>query len=279
MHITIQNFGFNSRVKCFIADGFYEFPVRIHQFTEIQYIIEGELELAIDGKTEHLKAGDIAVISPFRSHSLRSSPDSKRWILIVSGNFIQDYLSGESDLIRGESCSFMASDGLSAYIRQNLFDMGDKMLDLDGDKRLVMRIRSLAYPILEEYIQKIPTSKTKMISNALSAVIMYLGEHFTENVTRSSVGAALGYSASYISHVIECIPEMNFSSLVNTLRVERSKEMLKDKRFNMLNIALECGFGSERTFYRVFKDFTGLSPKKYASLGAACDTKKLRAST
>ena len=266
MHITIQNFGFNNAVKCFTADGFYEFSTRIHQFTEIQYIIEGSLDLVVDGKAEHLEAGDIAVISPFRAHSFKASADAKRWILIPSNNFIIDFISSESALIKGERCSFRASEGLSAYIKESLFDMGDRIIDLDEDKKLMLRIKALAYPILEEYMRKVPQSKSEIKNTALAAIIMYLRDHFTENVTRSSVSEALGYSPSYISHVIECIPDMNFSSLLNSLRVERAKELLKNKSFGMIDIALECGFGSERSFYRVFKDATGMSPKKYIKL-------------
>lgn len=274
MYISVQNFGFTNRAKCFIADGFYEFPPRIHQFTEIQYIIEGELEIVVDGMTEHLTAGDVAVISPFRAHSLRSSSNSKRWILIVSGNFISDYLSAENDIIRGERCSFKASDGLRAYVCQNLMDMGDVVLNLDENKRLITRIRSLAYPILEEYISKIPQRKSEMRSSALASIIMYIGEHFKENITRSNVGAALGYSRSYISHTIECIPDMNFSSILNALRVEYAKKILEKGGFNVLDVALECGFGSERTFYRVFKDSTGMSPRKYIRMTKGIQHKK-----
>ena len=92
---------------------------------------------------------------------------------------------------------------------------------------------------------------------------MYIGENFRENLTRSSVGAALGYSPSYISHVIENLPGTSFTSLLNSIRVEYAKDLLSKRDLNVLDIALECGFGSDRNFYRAFKDFTGYSPKEY----------------
>ena len=77
MYVSIQNFGFNNALKCFIADGIYDFPTRIHQFTEIQFILEGSVELTVDGKTELLSAGDVIVISPFRAHSFKTTAGTK----------------------------------------------------------------------------------------------------------------------------------------------------------------------------------------------------------
>ena len=266
MYVSIQNFGFNNAVKCFIADGVYTFTTRIHQFAEIQFILEGEVELTVDSKTEKLRAGDVIVISPFRAHSFKTTEGTKRWILIPSSNFISDFISNDLSLINGEFCGFTASHGLSSFIRENLFDMGDKVVDLEADKRLMLRVKALCYAILNEYTEKVPQTRREIKNNALASIIMYIAEHFRENITRESVGQELGYSPSYISHVIEDLPGTSFSQLLNSLRVEYAKKLLLEKNFNMLNVALECGFGSDRNFYRTFKALTGYSPKEYATL-------------
>ena len=265
MFVSIQNFGFNNAVKCFIADGVYEFPPRIHQFAEIQFVLEGEMELTVDSKTEILRSGDVIVISPFRTHSFKTTPNTKRWILIPSSNFIADFISNEQVLINGERCGFTASSGLSGFIRENLFDMGDKVVNLETNHRLMLKIKALCYAILNEYTEKVPQTKREIKNNALASIIMYIAEHFRENLTRSSVGADLGYSPSYISHIIEDLPGTSFSLLLNSIRVEYAKKLLSENNFNMLDVALECGFGSDRNFYRTFKQLTGYSPKQYAN--------------
>ena len=286
MYVTIQNFGFNNAVKCFIADGEYDFPTRMHQFAEIQFILEGEVSLTVGSKTENLRAGDVIVISPFKPHSFKTAPGTKRWILIPSSNFISDFVLGDRVLISGERCGFTASEGLSLFIRENLFDMGDKVINLEANDRLMLKIKALSYAILNEYVEKVPQVTAEIKNNALASIILYIAENFRENLTRASVGAALGYSPSYISHVIEDLPDTSFTSLLNSLRVEYAKKLLSEKRaipsaegakdaknlhalplssFSMLDIALECGFGSERSFYRIFKAHTGYSPKTYAS--------------
>ena len=55
-----------------------------------------------------------------------------------------------------------------------------------------------------------------------------------------------------------------FSDLVNSYRVELAKEtLIKDKHLSVEGVALNSGFNSRATFYRVFKKHTGFSPTEY----------------
>ena len=69
-----------------------------------------------------------------------------------------------------------------------------------------------------------------------------------------------------LSQVINTHFQKKFRDLINEYRVEEVKKMLCDAKMthmSILGIALECGFNSEATFYRIFKKNTGLSPKEY----------------
>src|SRR5580658_910162 len=46
-------------------------------------------------------------------------------------------------------------------------------------------------------------------------------------------------------------------------RVNRAKEMMKDRKRTLTEIALDCGFGSSSQFSIVFKRITGISPRNY----------------
>ena len=50
---------------------------------------------------------------------------------------------------------------------------------------------------------------------------------------------------------------------MNKLRIEKSKELLCSTNINILNIAMECGFGSLSTFYEIFKKQVSVTPKEY----------------
>lgn len=58
----------------------------------------------------------------------------------------------------------------------------------------------------------------------------------------------------------------NFYAFVNEFRVEEVKKRLKDpqhEHLKLLSIAFDAGFNSKATFNRIFKEYTGESPKAY----------------
>jgi adenylate cyclase len=76
---------------------------------------------------------------------------------------------------------------------------------------------------------------------------------------------ALNLNYQELRNVLYLInPDGNFNNFVNFYRVEHAKKLLADTENNYLSIegiALESGFGSRQTFYRVFEEVSGLKPK------------------
>jgi AraC-like DNA-binding protein len=58
-----------------------------------------------------------------------------------------------------------------------------------------------------------------------------------------------------------------FNEVVRSLRIKEVKRRLKDpnnSQYTILSIGLDCGFSSESSFYRIFKQETGVTPTAYA---------------
>jgi len=58
----------------------------------------------------------------------------------------------------------------------------------------------------------------------------------------------------------------NFSDYINSLRVEKAKKYLIQKKYSnytIVAIGLECGFNSKTTFYNAFNKFVKMSPTQY----------------
>ena len=59
---------------------------------------------------------------------------------------------------------------------------------------------------------------------------------------------------------------MNFSKIVANVRVDKARHLLRESSKSRTEICYECGFGSERSFHRQFKEITGFSPGEYKEL-------------
>lgn len=85
-------------------------------------------------------------------------------------------------------------------------------------------------------------------------------------LTVEKAGKHLQLPAKTISSVINQHLGKSFNRFVNEYRVEAVKERLAEPAYSHLTltgIAFECGFNSQATFGRTFKQITGVSPKAY----------------
>ena len=53
------------------------------------------------------------------------------------------------------------------------------------------------------------------------------------------------------------------NSYLNTIRIERAKVLLEAGNRKIIDVAMECGFGSLSQFNRAFLRTTGVSPSRW----------------
>lgn len=84
----------------------------------------------------------------------------------------------------------------------------------------------------------------------------------------SSLARFAGLQAKTISRVLNQFNQTNFNDFVNQYRVQEVTARLADPTYQHLTIsgiAFECGFNSQATFQRAFKQITGVSPRDYVN--------------
>ena len=80
------------------------------------------------------------------------------------------------------------------------------------------------------------------------------------------VADALSTNTKYLSQVVNRHARQNFQYFVNVYRIEEVKQKIADPEYRYLTlygIALQCGFKNKSTFYKVFREITGITPRDY----------------
>jgi PAS domain S-box-containing protein len=86
------------------------------------------------------------------------------------------------------------------------------------------------------------------------------------NLSLKSLADKLETNTKYLSQVVNHCSGHNFQQFINTYRIERVKYLLMEdslSNLTLFGIAQQCGFKNKSTFYKVFKEITGLTPKEY----------------
>jgi AraC-like DNA-binding protein len=114
---------------------------------------------------------------------------------------------------------------------------------------------------------KLPTDeKVREASEAIIHLLVGEKIYLDPELNIQSLAQKLNLSPAFVSLVINSAFKKNFRNLINEYRVEEVKRRLEDPKsgqLSLLGIAYECGFNSEASFYRIFKNRTGVAPKEY----------------
>lgn len=88
------------------------------------------------------------------------------------------------------------------------------------------------------------------------------------SLTIQDLANAVGSNRTYVSNCINRRTGLSFSQYVARYRVEHAQTILCSNEYNTDHEAVASamalsGFASDQTFYRIFKDLTGLTPLQY----------------
>lgn len=93
-------------------------------------------------------------------------------------------------------------------------------------------------------------------------------ELFKDNeLTLLKLAKAVGVSSHLLSEVLNVHMKTSFYELLNHYRLTSALDMLENKpqSLSIIDIAFSAGFNNKNTFYRVFKERTGVTPSTYLS--------------
>ncbi len=99
----------------------------------------------------------------------------------------------------------------------------------------------------------------RMIDNVISDI----REHYTEDISLTSLAAKYNISMGHLSKMIKERLQVNFSDYIASLRIQRAKELLRDESISIQEIAEIVGYNDYFYFTKVFKKVEGISPSKY----------------
>lgn len=118
-------------------------------------------------------------------------------------------------------------------------------------------------------------SSSSLSSHELQEIIEQVQQHISQfEVYRNPelrlrmISDDLEIPAHHISQAVNQELGKSFFDLVNEQRIEGLKQHIDDPRYRnytLVGIASEHGFKSSSSFYRIFKKFTGKTPKEYFS--------------
>lgn len=111
----------------------------------------------------------------------------------------------------------------------------------------------------------VASGKNEEMRQRILHLIIDEKKYLDSDLTTAAVADMLGIHRNYISTYFPP-PEGPLSQIINNQRVEHAKRLMRQNPDMKINsIGRESGFSNETSFYRTFKDLTGMTPTEWKS--------------
>ncbi len=148
-------------------------------------------------------------------------------------------------------------------IKYNVADYVIKPISQAALLETVLRLKSkITAPYKESVIDNeahTPADEHDIIR----AAKQFMAEHYHEDISITDVAKYVQFSPGYFSNYFKQKTNENFVSVLKNIRLEKAKELLKDKNVKISHIPQQIGFKSYSYFTKVFQESFGVTPTDY----------------
>ena len=235
------------------------FPPHIHQVIEMVYIKSGTLELGVGKELYHMEKGDFAVVFPNVIHHYQvfGKDENKALYMLVSPTLLPNYMveiqknCPQYPVINKECLHVDIVKAIQSLVKVE-----------KSNTRLVQAYVQMIFAHIfseMDLIEKESVGGEDLVYQSVE----YVAKNFREKISLEQMAYDLGVSKYVLSRLFSKTFHCNFTSYVNGVRLNYAMSMLEGTNEPITNICFDCGFESQRTFNRVFKERYRLSPREY----------------
>lgn len=230
-------------------------PMHYHNLFEIYFIMEGNCEYFIGGRSYRLEPGDLVLIPEGVIHNTAyKGAGHSRLLINCSRRFIPTRAIPSGHLYRNENIVDKIHD-IFLTIEQECAHPDRWSEDTISCSMKLLFILLARNP----NTYTVPQEGNEIVTRAAA----YLQQHFSSDVTLEELARFSAVSPEHFSRLFKRETGVGFREYLNLLRLQRAEQMLKQQRDrSVAQIAAECGFGDSNYFSVKFKKMYGISPKQ-----------------
>lgn len=164
------------------------------------------------------------------------------------------------------------SEGNSSGIKNTMNRLYSNIIRLGGDNVLTGEfLLKIFVQLIEEQLVVIEDgSENTMIEidkhikgkemSTMVQVKRYVELHYMKHISLDRFSTRFFITKEYLSKAFKIKFQKNLMNCIIELRMEKAKQMLLDKDISIKNVAQTVGYEDVAHFYRVFKNYFGISP-------------------
>lgn len=230
----------------------YSWDHHFHNSFELIYLMEGHLDVLVNHAQVRLEKQEFLLIAPGMIHAIRKAENNRFFISIFTADYVMEFYRND---LKAAFYKFTVSPTLLAYLTENMINQKEPNPYIR--KSCLYAVCAVAREMLGR------NGDERGDGGFVMAVNQYIANHFTQNIRRQDIAAALNYEEHYFSRLFHKIFDIGLKKYLNIYRFALAQRLLRMTKQPIGQIALECGFSSVRAFNDTFKQLAGMTPREY----------------
>lgn len=108
-------------------------------------------------------------------------------------------------------------------------------------------------------------AEEKDTEDLYNQMVRYIEENYRNKITLDDMAEKLHANRSYLSRLYKSRSGINLFDDILRMRIEKAKEYMESTDWKIYEISSAVGFDDTGYFSRVFKKYSGMSPREYKS--------------
>ena len=243
-----------------------------HEDIELIYILKGEMNYDINGKTVLLKENDSILINARQMHYGYSNQGKDcRFICIL---FHPDVLNCNQRMYQEYVLPIIENSSIEYLYYENDNTMGDflkKIYRVKVEDQIAYEYEAIGlfYALWQKCVESCRNSLNEKADNGNSDItlqkkmVSYIYQHYAEALSLEDIASAGNISRSKCCIIFKKYLQQSPVDFLNAYRLEVSRHLLKGTSYHITQIATSCGFNHLSYFSKMFMDKYGCTPSEY----------------
>jgi AraC-like DNA-binding protein/mannose-6-phosphate isomerase-like protein (cupin superfamily) len=256
---------------------FVDFPLHKHDYIEVNYVYNGQLEQTVGGRPIILKKGELLLLNQHIEHEIKACAKEDIVINFIirpaffdfifsylsSGTIVSDFLLSSlyNNTQNGQYLYFKVSEveGIQDLIRKMIHEI---MFPTTFSESAIKLYMGLFMIELIKNSDRVERKEEASITHYLVVEsLKYIEEHYKE-ASLYELAEQLNQSHYGLSKTIKKATSRTFKDLLQERRLGKAKEMLEGTDLPIASIVEQVGYDNISYFYRIFKEKFSQTPKE-----------------
>ena len=245
--------------------------LHFHNYLEIGFCYSGEGELILGEEKVRFGGREFTVIPPNFPHTTTSDIGNiSKWEYLFID--VEGFLESISDnRIRSEKMIQRIYSKAMCLKEAEYPDLSRKVLKIldvmrSGEEFYLEEAKGVLLALLAEIsrenrgAQEENIEEKGKISNMIARALDYISQCYMEDIRIQDLAKCCHISETHFRRVFTSYMKMGPLEYINQVRIQTACELLKKTDESISDIAYKCGFTTNSTFNRNFRQLMGMSP-------------------